>query len=81
LHFDKSWDNCLSLSEFSYNNSYQASLQMTPFGALYGRRCRTHWSEAKERTLFGPDFVKDAEEKGQVKGEFEVGSDEAKELS
>jgi transposase InsO family protein len=68
LHFDKSWDRCLSLAEFSYNNSYQASLKMAPFDALYGRRCRTplNWSEAGERTLFGPDIVKDAEEKVQV---------------
>jgi transposase InsO family protein len=36
LHSDKSWDKCLSLAEFSYNNSYQASLKMTPFDALYG---------------------------------------------
>jgi transposase InsO family protein len=65
LHFDKSWDKCLSLAEFSYNNSYQASLKMAPFDALYGRRCRTplNWSEAGERTLFGPDLVKDAEER------------------
>jgi hypothetical protein len=68
LHFDKSWDKCLSLAEFSYNNNYQASLKMAPFDALYGRRCRTplNWSEAGERTLFGPDLVKDAEEKVQV---------------
>jgi hypothetical protein len=65
LHFDKSWDKCLSLAEFSYNNSYQASLKMAPFDALYGRRCHTllNWSEAGERTLFGPDLVKDVEEK------------------
>jgi hypothetical protein len=68
LHFDKSWDKCLSLAEFSYNNSYQASLKMAPFDALYGRRCRTplNWSETGERTLFGPDLVKDADEKVQV---------------
>jgi hypothetical protein len=68
LHFDKSWDNCLSLAEFSYNNSYRASLKMAPFDALYGRRCRTllNWSEAEERTLFGTDLVKYAEEKVQV---------------
>jgi hypothetical protein len=68
LHFDKSWDKCLSLAEFSYNNSYQASLKMAPFDALYGRRCRTplNWSEAGERTLFGPDLVKGAEERVQV---------------
>jgi hypothetical protein len=41
---------------------------MAPFDALYGRRCRTplNWSEAGERTLFGPDIVKDTEEKLQV---------------
>jgi transposase InsO family protein len=63
LHFDKTWDKCLSLVEFSYNNSYQASLKMAPFDALYGRRCRTplNWLEAGEGTLFGPDLVKDAE--------------------
>jgi hypothetical protein len=68
LHFDKSWDKCLSLAEFSYNDSYQASLKMAPFDALYGRRCRTllNWLEARERTLFGPDLVKDAEERVQV---------------
>jgi hypothetical protein len=68
MHFNKSWDKCLSLAEFSYNNSYQASLKMVPFEALYGRRCRTplNWSEAGERTLFGPDLVRDAEEKVKV---------------
>jgi hypothetical protein len=56
------------LAEFSYNNSYQASLKMAPLDALYGRRCHTplNWSEAGERTLFGPYLVKDAEEKVQV---------------
>jgi hypothetical protein len=41
---------------------------MAPFEALYGRRCRTplNWSKAGERTLFGPDLVKDAEEKVEV---------------
>jgi hypothetical protein len=68
LHFDKSWDKCLSLAEFSYNNSYQASLKMAPLDALYGRRCRTpqNWSEAGERTLFGPELVKEADERVQV---------------
>jgi hypothetical protein len=66
LHFDKSWDKCLSLAEFSYNNSYQASLKMAPFDALYGRRCRTplNWSKAGERTLFVQEL--EAEERVQV---------------
>jgi hypothetical protein len=41
---------------------------MAPSDALYGRRCRTplNWLEAGERTLFGPDLVKDANAKVQV---------------
>jgi hypothetical protein len=68
IHFDKSWDKCLALAEFSYNNSYQASLKMTPFEALYGRRCRTplNWSQTRERKFFGPALVEDAEEKVRV---------------
>jgi hypothetical protein len=68
IHFDKSWDKCLALAGFSYNNSYQASLKMAPFEALYGRRCRTplNWSRTGERKFFGPALVEDAEEKVRV---------------
>jgi transposase InsO family protein len=41
LDFSQKWDECLPLEEFSYNNSYQESIKMAPFEALYGRRCRT----------------------------------------
>jgi hypothetical protein len=58
IHFDKAWDKCLALAEFAYNNSYQASLKMAPFEAL--------WSQAGERTLFGPKLVQEAEEKVSV---------------
>jgi hypothetical protein len=46
IDYGKNWDNCLSLAEFAYNNSYQSSLKIAPFEALYGRRCRTplNWS-------------------------------------
>jgi hypothetical protein len=52
------WDKRLPYAEFSYNNSYQASLQMSPFEALYGRHCRTllHWDQPGERQVFGPDI-------------------------
>jgi hypothetical protein len=40
LKHGRSWDKSLPYAEFSYNNSYQASLKMAPFEALYGR-CRT----------------------------------------
>ena len=68
LSYSKKWDECLPLAEFSYNNSYQSSLQMAPFEALYGRRCRTpsNWSQAGERKIFGPDLVSEAEEQVRV---------------
>jgi hypothetical protein len=59
------WDKHLPLAEFSYNNSYQESIKMSPFEALYGRPYRTplSWSESGERVIFGPDIVTEAEEK------------------
>jgi hypothetical protein len=62
---DPKWDKHLSLAEFSYNNSYQESIKMSPFEAIYGRPCRTplSWSESGERVIFGPDIVTEAEEK------------------
>jgi transposase InsO family protein len=41
LKYGKGWDKSLPYAEFSYNNSYQASIEMAPFEALYGRQCRT----------------------------------------
>jgi transposase InsO family protein len=63
IQYGKSWDQCLPLAEFSYNNSFQSSLQMAPFEALYGRRCRTplSWSQVGERKIFGPALVTEAE--------------------
>jgi len=68
IQYGKNWVKCLALAEFSYNNSYQSSLQMAPFEALYGRRCRTplNWSQAGERKIFGPDLVSEAEEQVRV---------------
>ena len=55
-----SWEAWLTLAEFSYNNSYQESIKMAPFEALYGRKCRTplNWIEPGERRYYGIDFVK-----------------------
>jgi hypothetical protein len=41
LKYGKSWDKSLPYAEFSYNNSYQASIEMALYEALYGRQCRT----------------------------------------
>jgi hypothetical protein len=58
------WDKRLPYAEFSYNNSYQASLKMSPFKGLYGRNCRTplHWDKPGERQVFSPNILLEAEE-------------------
>jgi hypothetical protein len=59
------WDQHLPLAEFSYNNSYQESIKMSPFEELYGRPYYTplSWSETGERVIFGTDIMIEAEEK------------------
>jgi hypothetical protein len=56
---------------------------MAPFEALYGRRCRTtlNWSQVGERKFFGPNLVKEAEEKVEVIKENLKAADETKELA
>ncbi|WVZ84746.1 LOW QUALITY PROTEIN: hypothetical protein U9M48_031737 [Paspalum notatum var. saurae] len=51
IQYGTSWDKCLPYAEFSYNNSYQASLKKSPFEALYGNRCRTplFWNQTGEK--------------------------------
>ena len=64
MEFPGSWDRYIPLMEFSYNNSYQASIVMAPYEALYGRRCRTLvcWTKLNEHKVIGPDIVKAIEE-------------------
>ena len=56
------------MMEYAYNNSYQASIVMAPYEALYGRRCRTSvcWTELNEHKVVGPDIVKDTKDKVRV---------------
>ena len=51
--------------EFAYNNSYQSSIGMAPYEALYGRKCRTPvcWDEVGERRLIDLEIVQDTTEK------------------
>ena len=59
------WEEHLPFVEFAYNNNYQASIQMTPYEALYGRPCRSPlcWTEVGESSITGPDLIKDTSEK------------------
>ena len=61
LDLKGSWDEHLPLIEFAYNNSYQASIQMAPYEALYGRPCRSSicWTEVGESSITGLDLIRD----------------------
>jgi hypothetical protein len=68
LKYWKSSDKSLSYVEFSYNNSYQASIEMVPYEALYGWQCRTplFWSQTGESQVFKLEVLKDAEKQVQM---------------
>jgi hypothetical protein len=68
LKYEKSWDKSLPYAEFSYNNSYQASIEMAPYEALYGRQCRTplFYSQTGESQVFGLEVLKDEEKQVQM---------------
>ncbi|GJT05433.1 putative reverse transcriptase domain-containing protein [Tanacetum coccineum] len=65
IDFGSSWDRHLPLVEFSYNNSYHASIKAAPYEALYGRKCRSPvcWSEVEDSQLTGPELICDTTEK------------------
>jgi hypothetical protein len=58
------WEDYLHLVEFAYNNGYQASLKMSPFEALYGRRCNTpiSWDNRDDREIVESKLLKEMEE-------------------
>ena len=64
MDFGGSWNKKLPLVEFSYNNSYQASLGMAPYKALYGRKCRSlvHWYETGQSSIDQTDFTMETTE-------------------
>ena len=68
LQYGVSWEKSLPYAEFSYNNSYQQSLKMSPFEALYGRKCRTplFWNQTGESQVFGPEILREAERQVQM---------------
>ncbi|GJZ91372.1 retrotransposon protein, putative, ty3-gypsy subclass [Tanacetum coccineum] len=65
---DGSWDEYLFLVEFTYNNSWHASIKAAPFELLYGRKCRAPicWDEVGERLIEGPELIEITNEKVAV---------------
>ena len=67
IELQGSWDKHLPLMEFAYN-TYNSSLGMRPYEALYGRKCKTPicWDEVGKRQLVGPEIVQLTIEKIQL---------------
>ncbi|GJU01847.1 putative reverse transcriptase domain-containing protein [Tanacetum coccineum] len=81
IDFGKDWVNHLPLVEFSYNNSYHASIKAAPFEALYGRKCRSPvcWAKVEEVQLTGLELVQETTEKIiQIKQRMQVTRDRQK---
>ncbi|GJU99695.1 putative reverse transcriptase domain-containing protein [Tanacetum coccineum] len=73
IDFGSSWDRHLPLVEFSYNNSYHASIKAAPFEALYGRKCRSPVCWSENRFLTARSRQKSYADRRSKPLEFEVG--------
>nr|GEV97092.1 reverse transcriptase domain-containing protein [Tanacetum cinerariifolium] len=81
IDFRKGWVNHLYLVEFSYNNSYHASIKTAPFEVLYSRKCRSPlcWTEVGEAQLFSPELIQETTKKIiQIKQRMQVLRDRQK---
>ncbi|GJU62700.1 putative reverse transcriptase domain-containing protein [Tanacetum coccineum] len=81
IEFGKGWVYHLSLVEFSYNNSYHASIKVAPFKVLYDRKCRSPvcWAEVGQVQLTGPDLVQETTDKIiQIKQRMQAARDRQK---
>nr|GEU92770.1 hypothetical protein [Tanacetum cinerariifolium] len=65
IYFRNGWERHLPLIEFSYNNSYHASIKVAPFKAIYGRKCRSPvcCAEVRDAQLIGPEVIHETTEK------------------
>ena len=61
LDMGENWERLLPLVEFAYNNSFQSTIGMAPYEALYGRKCRSpvYWDEVGERKILGPEMIEE----------------------
>ena len=81
IDYEGSWDRHIPLVEFVYNNSFQSSIRMAPYEALYGRKCRTPlcWTELRGKKIIGLDLIQETEEKVKVMRErLKVATDKQK---
>nr|GEW11068.1 reverse transcriptase domain-containing protein [Tanacetum cinerariifolium] len=80
IDFGNGWDKHLPLAEFSYNNSYHASIKAAPFEALYGRKCRSPKCLADEELVLPLDEVKIDDKLHFIKEPVKIMDREVKQL-
>nr|GEX05613.1 putative reverse transcriptase domain-containing protein [Tanacetum cinerariifolium] len=81
INFGKGWVNHFPLVEFSYNNSYHASIKAAPFEALYDRKCHSPvcWTKVGEAQILGPELIQETPEKIiQIKQRIQAARDRQK---
>nr|GFC90834.1 putative reverse transcriptase domain-containing protein [Tanacetum cinerariifolium] len=80
IDFGKGWVNHLPLVEFSYNNSYHATIKAAPFEALYGRKCHSPvcWTEVGEAQILSPKLIQETEKIVQIKQRMQAAHDQQK---
>ncbi|GKA65870.1 putative reverse transcriptase domain-containing protein [Tanacetum coccineum] len=81
IEFGKSLDRHLPLVELSYNNSYYTSINVVPFEALYGQKCRSPvcWAKDGDAQLTGPEIIHETTEKiVQIRNRMQVACDRQK---
>ncbi|GJX21914.1 putative reverse transcriptase domain-containing protein [Tanacetum coccineum] len=84
IDFGKGWERHLPLVEFSYNNSYHASIKTTPFEALYGPKCRSPicWTEVRDVQLTEPEIIHETTENiVQIRQRFQAARDRQRSYS
>ena len=59
IDFKGNWYDHIFVIESAYNYSYHSSIQMSPYKALYGRRCRSpiEWFKVGKSRLIRPNIV------------------------
>ncbi|GKB85199.1 putative reverse transcriptase domain-containing protein [Tanacetum coccineum] len=81
IDFGNVWARHLLLIEFSYNNSYHASIKAALFEALYGRKRRSpiFWAEFGDAQLTGPELIHEkAKNIVQIKSRIQAAHDRQK---
>lgn len=68
LEFRGNQEEHITLVEFIYNNSHQATIEMAPYEALYNRKCRTplYWEEVEDKKMYDVELIQVTIEKVKI---------------